>query len=603
MTETTSPMQLLHPPIAPWRVANERGCELTLLVRGDAPLQAFVRHLPDNEEDLITLVATDAPNAAEGDWRAYRAFMPWDGGNVVTRYSFKLLLADGTQRWLAADGEHAHVPPEAMHFRVSRDHRPPRWVREQVFYQVFPDRFARGQTGAVQAPPDIPGQQANEVRAWGEPVPLDRPTTVFYGGDLPGLESRLDYLQRELGITALYVNPIFTSRSNHKYDTEDYEHVDTTLGGDAALQSLRAATQQRGLKLVLDAVVNHTGAQHRWFNRGGGHDTLGASQSPQSPWHDWYAFQANGQPYGWKGYDSLPVLDYANPAVKAAMFEAPDSVMRRWMQPPYSIDGWRLDAVHMLGEGSGARNNAQMLREMRTAVKAQDPDAYLVGEHFTEATSWLQGDQEDAAMNYYGFALPVRAWLAAVDTANHPLDIGTAQFAQWLTRAMAGIPYENQLAQLNLLDSHDTPRFLTLLDDNVQAMKLAVTLLMTYPGTPCVYYGDEVGVAGGQDPDCRRCFPWDRSQWNLDLYEHYRLAIALRQSRRELRDGAFAILHASGDVFAFARFTADAATVVAVNRGPATEQLQLALNLPCGPQAARTVTLSVPPLGAVTLPL
>lgn len=596
--ETPHLMQLLHPPIAPWRVLNDEGCELTLLIQGPAPLQAFVRHLPDNEEDLVPLVAT---GAAEHGWQPYRAQVPWDRGNPSTRYSFKLLLSDGTQRWLAADGEHVRVPPEAVHFRVSRQHRPPKWVRDQVFYQVFPDRFARGATGPVTAPPDVPGQRANEVRAWGEPVPLDRPTTVFYGGDLPGVESRLDYLQGELGITALYLNPIFTSRSNHKYDTEDYDQVDATLGGDAALASLRRATKARDIKLVLDAVVNHTGAQHRWFNRGGVHDTVGASQSSESPWRHWYAFQPNGEPYGWKGYDSLPVLDYAQPAVKAAMFEAPDSVMRRWMQPPYSIDGWRLDAVHMLGEGSGARNNAQMLRDMRTAVKAQDPAAYLVGEHFTEATSWLQGDQEDGAMNYYGFALPLRAWLAGVDTAGHALRLSTPEFVGWLRHAMAVVPYDNQLAQLNLLDSHDTPRFLTLLGENVQAMKLAVTLLMTYPGTPCIYYGDEVGVAGGQDPDCRRCFPWDRSQWNHDLYEHYRQAIALRQSRQELREGAFALLYAGGDVLAFARYTADAATVVAVNRGANAVDLPLTLALPCAARApSGSLSLSVPAMGSVT---
>jgi alpha-glucosidase len=593
-------MELLHPPIAPWLVRTPAGCDVTLLLRGDAPVRAFLRHLPDNEEELTPL----NPAGEQAGWQQWRASVPWDAGNRITRYCFKLLRADGTQCWLAADGLHPHVPAEAVHFRVNREDQPPAWVRDQVFYQVFPDRFDRGQDGPVRLPADVPGMRPNEALPWGAPVPLDKPTTVFYGGDLAGIQRRLDYLQDELGVTALYLNPIFGSRSNHKYDTEDYAQVDAGFGGNEALASLRAATLERGVKLVLDAVVNHTGAQHPWFNRGGGHDTLGASQSSDSPWYRWYAFEADGRVKGWKGYDSLPVLDYANPAVKAAMFEAPDSVMRRWMQPPYSIDGWRLDAVHMLGEGVGAWNNAGMLQAMRQAVKAQDPQAYLVGEHFFEATRWLQGDQEDGAMNYEGFAHPLRAWLAGLDITSQPIRLSTAEFAAWLRRALAVVPYDNQLAQLNLLDSHDTPRFLTLLGGDVQAMQLAVTLLMTYPGTPCVYYGDEIGLEGGQDPDCRRCFNWDRASWNQGLWTHYRDAIARRRARAELRHGAFRELHAAGDVYAFARFTDTAASVVAVNRGRAPAQVQLdpaALPLAAEAWGGQPLTLQVPARGSVVI--
>ena len=575
-------MQALHPSIAPWLQRSERGLEITLLLRGADGVRPFVRHLPDNEEELVPL----QPAGAARTWATWTVSIPWDGGNEVTRYCFKLLAGDGSQ-WLAADGLHTRVPPEAAHFRVNRVQVPPAWVAEQVFYQVFPDRFARGSEGPVTLPPDVPGQASNEALRWGQPVPLDKPTTVFYGGDLAGLQQKLGYLQQELGITALYLNPIFRSRSNHKYDTESYDEVDPGFGGNQALAALRSATDQRGMRLVLDAVVNHTGAQHPWFNRGGDHPSIGASQSAESPWRAWYAFDSDGLPRGWKGYDSLPVLDYARPEVKAAMYEAPDSVMRRWMQPPYAIDGWRLDAVHMLGEGLGARNNAGVMRQMRQAVKGQNPEAYLVGEHFNEASAWLQGDQEDGAMNYYGFAHPLRAWLAGLDLNGHPVTLTTRDFASWLREAMAAVPYANQLAQLNLLDSHDTPRLLTLLGEDFDAMRIAATLLFTYPGTPCVYYGDEIGLAGGQDPDCRRCFDWDRSRWVMPLFDHYRAAIARRHARPELRHGAFVELWADGDVYAFARFTANSATVVAVNRGsspahfaPALTELPGGVHLP-----------------------
>jgi alpha-glucosidase len=559
------PMDWLHPPVAPWLRRDAQGLHLTLMLRGASPQQLFVRTLPDHEEALLPLRAVPALDA-EG-WRAFQAFVPWDGGNENTAYAFKRVDGLGS-RWLGADGEHPQVPPLASHFRVNRLHTPPDWVADQVFYQVFPDRFARGDEQApVPLPPDVPGQRPNEARAWGEAVPLERPTTVFYGGDLPGLVRRLGHVQDTLGATALYLNPVFRSRSNHKYDTESYDEVDPALGGNAVLAQLRDATAARGMRLVLDAVVNHTGAQHPWFA-----GPAGAHQGADAPYRRWYAFDDDGRALGWKGYDSLPVLDYAEPAVAQAMFEAPDAVMQRWLQAPFAIDGWRLDAVHMLGEGRGAGNNAAVLRRMRRAVKAAQPEAYLVGEHFNEASAWLQGDQEDGAMNYYGFAHPLRMWLAGLDLNHHRAALATADFGRWLRQAMAAVPWANQLAQLNLLDSHDTPRLLTLLEGDVDAMKIAVTLLMAWPGSPCVYYGDEIGLEGGPDPDCRRCFDWNPAHWQQALLAHYQAAIRRRHSRAELRRGAFVELAAEGDLYAFARFDASAATLVAVNRGaqPAT---------------------------------
>jgi alpha-glucosidase len=264
------------------------------------------------------------------------------------------------------------------------------------------------------------------------------------------------------------------------------------------------------------------------------------------------------------------VLDFSHPGVRAVVYEGPDAILRRWLRPPFSVDGWRLDVIHMLGEGGRPRNNAFYVREFRRAVKEENPDAYLLGEHFSEATRWLQGDQEDGAMNYYGFTRPVQAWIAGVDVAFHPTRLDTAQFESWLARARGAIAYETQLAQLNLLDSHDTPRLLTLAR-NIARMKLAVTLLFAYPGVPCVYYGDEIGLEGSSDPDCRRCFNWHRSEWKLELFEHYRALIKLRKERREWREGAYQTLALSDDWLAFARYTQQQATIFIVNRGAGVE--------------------------------
>lgn len=569
---------LLHPPIAPWLVRGLSGCRVTLLCGGAEPSTVYLRAEPDNEELLI---AMQPAGWANGLLR-FEADLPWDRANDATHYAFKVLHGRG-QIWLGAGGAYPHLPPREVHFKVCRDHVPPAWVAEQVVYQIFPDRFCQGQGNeaiAVATDEYVYGTGVGRVvrQPWGAPIDLGVAATAFYGGDLAGIRHQLEYLQAELGVTTLYLNPIFTSGSNHKYDTEDYDNVDPHLGGNAALAELAAALRVRGMRLVLDAVVNHTGANHPWFNRYGRHATLGAYQSADSPWRSWYLFTGPEDYASWKGHDSLPVLDFANPEVRAAVYGDRDTILRRWLRPPYSIDGWRFDVVHMLGEGPGASNNAHHVREFRRAVREENAEAYIVGEHFYEATRWLQGEQEDGAMNYYGFAQPVRAWLAECDLAGDPARISTRELEGWLTAARARVPYANQIAQLNLLDSHDTTRFLTAVDGDLTRMHLAVTLLFTYAGVPCVYYGDEIGLSGGSDPDCRRCFDWDRTRWNAQLHDHYRRLIAWRKQRTEWRHGAYQTLATGEDALLFARYVDRAVTLVAVNRGatPAVLPLRLA---------------------------
>lgn len=560
-------MRLLHPPIPPWLVPGPEGCRVVLLTRGVVPDAVFLRSLPDNEEALLPMQAA----GHRGAWQAYEVLLPWDGGNPATRYAFKL-LAGGTQHWLAADGVHPRCPPEALHFRVHPE-APPDWVREQVFYQVFPDRFARAATT-----PHEP--------AWGAPLPPAQLQQACYGGDLDGLIARLDHVQHAVGATAIYLNPVFSAGSNHRYDTEDYDHVDPRLGGDAALVRLREALSARGMRLVLDAVLNHTGARHPWR---------------QAQPH-WYARDAQGAVLGWKGHAALPVLDFAEPALRAAVYEGPDAIVRRWLRPPYAIDGWRLDVIHMLGEGPGARHNEVHVRGIRRAIKQENPQAYVLGEHFFEATRWLQGDQEDGAMNYHGFAQPLWAWLAGVDVAGHPIALDGAGFDAWMAGARAATPYAQQLAQLNLLGSHDTPRLLTRLHGDLALMRLAFTLLFTLPGVPCLYYGDEVGMQGGADPDCRRCMDWSGQGWQHGLLDHVRTLAARRRARREWREGAMQTLASGADWLVFARYTDRAATLVGVNRGAASE-VEVALEgLPLTvPGWGTTLRLQLPARGGVVL--
>lgn len=554
-------MLLTHPPITPWIVRHAHGVTVVLLSDQADLVDAQVRVQPDNEEEFVAL----QPRGRSGSLHRYEATIPWDDANPATLYCFRVLHA-GRTHWLSADGRQRFLPAEATMFRVSRQ-APPAWVADQIFYQVFPDRFARAE--GVAEPTDDAHPARPMVRLpWGAPLAAEHAAHTFYGGNLDGAQQQLNHIQQTVGATALYLNPVFASSSSHRYDTDSYDTVDPALGGNPALVRLAQGLRGRGMRLVLDAVVNHTGANHHWFNRWGVHDTVGAAQSAESPWRRWYAFDAQGAPIGWKGHASLPVLDFAEPAVQHAVYAGPDAVLRRWLRPPVSADGWRLDVVHMLGEGPGAHNNAHHVRAIRRAISEENPEAYVLGEHFAEATRWLQGDQEHGAMNYHGFALPVWGWLAGDDD---PGRLSTADFDAWATRACASIGYDHQLVQFNLLGSHDTQRVLTRFGGDVQRVKLAMTLLFSWAGVPCIYYGDELGMAGGPDPDCRRCMDWSGDTWHRELLAHVRSLATLRQQRPEWRRGALQMLATGPDWMAYARFNATSASIACINRGAAVE--------------------------------
>ncbi len=530
---------------------------LTLAVAGDQPAAVYLRTEPDNEEVLTDM----CPVRTEGNWTWYQGVAAWVAHQDLTLYAFKLVW-QGRSSWISASGLSAAVPPLDNAFRVSRHHRVPDWVSTQVFYQIFPDRFHSGDDRLTPESGQYDGQQGQATvrRRWGELPKAEQGGVEFFGGDLPGIAQKLDYLQQTLGVTALYLNPVFRSRSNHKYDSEDYQTVDVHLGGDAALADLSSQLHQRGMRLVLDAVFNHTSVLHPWFQAAQQNDPRARAR---------YVFDGQSPTgyIGWKGHVGLPVLDMANADNVEDLLTGDSAIIKQWLRPPYAIDGWRMDVIHMMGHGPGAANNADTVRTIRQAIKSEAPDAYLLGEHFFEATPWLQGDQEDAAMNYYGFTHPVRTFLAGYDNRYDPVQLDARELAQWLTLARSPIPFAQQLAQLNQLDSHDTRRFITLLNGHQRKYRIALGLLLTYIGTPCLYYGDEIALAGGDDPDCRRCFPWNEADWQPDTLAFTQTWIQLRKQLPALQAGALVPLYAKGDVMVFARVLADSQCLVAINRG------------------------------------
>ncbi len=566
---------LFHPLSAVYR--EHDAYHVVLYTRQDETVRrVWLRVAPDNEERLYELSAQ--PSKRDPQWSAWRANVPLSPHADHTLYCFQV-ACDDAQYWCHGAGISPYLPLKTFWFRHHHLQQPPDWVYQQVFYQIYPERFANGQpelTPTEQSYRYNPAGRAISQRRWGAPVPNygRGGSTTFYGGDLPGIEMKLDYLS-DLGVTGLYLNPIFASPSNHKYDTADYYQVDPHFGGNQALVSLRNALDQRQMRLLLDAVLNHTSEQHPWFDRFGGN---GAAHNPDSPYRDWYSFNNEGYAWNWNGIPNLHKLNFAHPQVQATFYRSDNAVLKHWLKPPYRIDGWRFDVIHMLGEGTSARNNAHYVHDFRQAMRSVNPDAYVLGEHMQEATDWLQGELEDGAMNYYGFTFPVRDFLTGSEDMEgaHPIAMDAAAFATLLQQRRGVIPFANQLAQYNLLNSHDTARMLTLLGEQRPLAMIAATLLLSYVGVPSIYYGDEVGLAGGPDPDCRRCFPWDQQDWDQQLFAHYRRLIALRKQRSEWQYGDLITLYAADDVWVFARWYQGAHSLVAINRGAACE-LQLDL--------------------------
>lgn len=412
----------------------------------------------------------------------------------------------------------------------------PDWVRDAVFYQIFPDRFRDGNEANQPALPKRPEGQPWHVddrylESW-EAAPSH---FNFMGGDLAGVTEQADYV-RSLGVNALYLNPIFKAVSNHRYDAADYETIDPALGTLDEFHQLRDALKARKMRLILDCVFNHTGDGHYAFQDA-------KQKGTKSKYWDWYFFDG-GFPVvqspkpnyrAWWGFGSLPQLNTKNPVVVDHLLK----VSTRWLKE--GAQGWRLDVPNDLDAV-----NPEFWPEFRRKVKQQDPEAYVVGEIWTDARAWLQGDKFDAVMNY-----PVRS--AALEFCAKG-GIDAAAFEAKLSEQLATYPEAALRVQFNLLGSHDTARLLTVAGGDARRARLAMTFLFAWPGAPVIYYGDEVGVDGGKDPACRKTFPWDPSRQDQTTLGHVRALGKLRADERTLRRGTVRFLSTSdARVSAFVR--------------------------------------------------
>jgi alpha-glucosidase len=475
-----------------------------------------------------------------GEARAAEATQDGDGWWVAR---FPVETPHVFYRWLLSGGEVGylwrngvglvdHDVPDADDFVLSVDSGGPDWHAQSVVYEIFPDRFAS--SGLDLEPPDWAIE-----RDW-DALPIGRgPETPYewFRGDLRGVEEHLDHIER-LGANVIYLTPVFPAGSTHRYDSTTFEHVDPLLGGDEALESLVRAAHSRGLRVISDLTTNHTGDKHEWF--------LGGER-------DLYLFDESGDYEAWWGIKSLPKLNWLSADLRARI----QGVARKWLEEPYSLDGWRVDVANMTGRTGATdvnRDVAPTLREVLT------DDSVLVAEHFHDFRPDFRGWH--GAMNYAGFSKPVWAWLRrdGIEYVGMPVPMprfgGDAAVAT-MRAFSAGVPWHFVLHSWTLLDSHDTARFKSVAGSREKQL-VGVGLQMTMPGVPMVFAGDEIGLEGEWGEDARRTMPWDRQgTWDSRLFEEYRRLISIRRSGPALARGGIRYAFVDENVIAYLRESPD----------------------------------------------
>lgn len=540
----------------------------TVTIKLRTPLAAPIRHvfiraMVDGEYHWVPMRIQEETKTSQ----------IWAGPLTVAQprldYRFKIMLDEGSYYYTALGMSHADTP-DADDFTLLADYKAPLWVRDAIFYQIFPDRFYNGDPSNDTQNGEFEHAGVKSMkRQWGElPIPWAKGRSMdFFGGDLQGITQKLDYL-RDLGVTSLYLCPIFLAGTNHKYDINDFWQIDPHFGGNEALAELRRALDEREMHIILDITTNHIGHQNTWY--------LDARDNPDADTAEFFDFNpTTGEIDTWLGVPILLKLNYTSQKLRDRMYRDDDAALRYWLKEPYCIDGWRLDVANMTGNLRTHQLDHDVWREMRPHIKQVKPDAYLLGEYFMDGTPHLGGDELDASMNYAGFNISVRRWLGGADVGTqdkHPhgdtsLLPSDAVAYQW-QRFMGAVPYVIALQQFNQLGSHDTTRILHVAGEDKALVKAGTALLIGFPGVPCIYYGDEVGMTGGKDPDNRRTMPWDETDWDQDMRAFHQRLIEIRHNSPALKTGGFQLLLAEGDMLAYQRHLPDQTLIVAAYRGP-----------------------------------
>jgi alpha-glucosidase len=528
--------------------------------RGFADLRVVrVRSNPDREPSYADARIVHE-TAAESWWQA----------DVVVEnrvHGYRFLMEDHAANtwWLTSAGVSTIETRDIDDFRLVTFPPPPAWGHELVMYQVFPDRFARSAAADSRALPEWA-----EPAAWTDPVIHTGPSTPsqFYGGDLDGVREHLDHLV-DLGISLLYLTPVFPARSNHRYDALSFDHVDPLLGGDDALVALVAEAHARGLKVIGDLTTNHSGDAHEWFRAA--YENPAAAESAFYLWLD----AAQTDYVSWLGHKSLPKFNWNSSELRRRFIEGPDSVVAKFLKPPFSFDGWRIDVANMTGRYRDEDLNETVRTTIRRTMLEVAPDTLLVGESTNDASGGdFVGDSWHGAMTYANFTRPLWNWLSIPGrpaggglgmTLGRTTDYTGRDFYAAHREFAAAFPWRTRLHTMNALDTHDTPRFLTSARPGV--LPVAVGLSMTLPGIPVVWAGDEFGLTAADGEEARTPIPWDSIDDHADTIALYRDLIALRNGHPVLAGGGLRWLHVDDDAVVFIRESEAECVLVAAARG------------------------------------
>jgi alpha-glucosidase len=530
------------------------------------------KNAPVQKIDLMTLYSGDLKHhicqleREDENWRYYAGEIELVYNRTI--YFFWVHTPEESLKY-TAKGLVRSIPRFRDWFVFLAEHHKPNWLSSSVFYQIFPDRFFNGDpSNDVQDGEYTYMGKPVQKMAWEALPEQHRGPLQHWGGDLEGIRQKLPYLQ-DLGVNGIYLNPIFKSPSNHRYDTENYLEIDPHLGGQAAFDALLADCKKLGIRLILDGVFNHIGDRAAEFKK-----ALEGKVERQM-----FTFRPDGSYEAFFGVKTLPKLDFESHQTFDHLLEGQHAPVRHWIRA--GTDGWRLDVAHMMGKGGLERGNLEILRRLKTAARLENPEAWVFGERFLDAEGALQGASEihehdgggeDGVMNYQGFGQPIIEWLGGIDQFNHKVQLETAELVQTLEETYRVIPVPMRFSHYNLFGSHDTARALTRMGGDIEKLKTAFALLLTYPGVPGIYYGDEIGLSGANDPHCRAPFPWTEDQWHTGLRATVQTLIAARKQSKALQEGTLRFLEHRHDALTYARaYTHEdgrvEAALVGVNRG------------------------------------
>ncbi len=437
-------------------------------------------------------------------------------------------------------------------FVLLTNYRNPDWVKGAVFYQIFPERFCNGNkdNDVQDGEYTYMGHKCIKMDDWSQP-PLsvqDAHGMDFFGGDLEGIIEKIPYL-KELGVTAIYLNPIFESYSTHKYDCTDYFHVDKHFGGDEALAALSEELHKNDMKLILDISINHTGIEHKWVHEN----------------KPYYFKKEDGSLLGWAGIHTLPVLDYRNEELREIIYKGEDSVLKKWLKPPYNIDGWRFDVADVLAKNDDVQLFEEVWKGVCDSIREVKSDAFIIGEHWADCSEYLQGDLWNTPMNYFGFGRIMRQFAGMPDLflarndkiAKVPYRLTAADVVTRTDLHYTVIPQAIADCQMNLFDSHDVDRVHNYEGIGFEKWKSVAISQFFWTGIPCIYYGDEVGIEGHtiSDAGCRYPMPWGREKAEgKPYYDVYKKLIDMRKNEPALYEGGRKVLYANNRVLVVARF-------------------------------------------------